>query len=53
MQTTRVTQGDGEGRPLSGAGDEGSSVHGEVTSADGLRAQAVEQSDSGARRDAH
>lgn len=47
-RTHTLTHGDGEGRPVSGARYESSSVHREVTSADGLRAQTVKQSHPGA-----
>lgn len=48
-----LTQVEGEGCPLPGAGDEGSPLHGEVAGADGLGAQAVEEGHLGARGDAH
>lgn len=47
-----LTQVEGEGCPLPGAGDEGSPLHGQVAGADGLGAQAVEERDFGARGDA-
>lgn len=47
-----LTQVEGEGRPLPGAGNEGSPLDREVAGADGLGAQAVEEGDFGARGDA-
>ena len=47
-----LTQVEGEGCPLPGAGDEGSPLNREVAGADSLGAQAVEEGDFGARGDA-
>lgn len=53
MLAARLTQVDVEGAPLLGAGVEVATFHVEITRADRLGPQSVEQRHLGPRRDAH